>query len=53
MKPHLFLLAGVWHVSAMGRAHAMGDPSVRSRATFREACQLAQLAAIHSGAWRR
>lgn len=49
MKPHLYFAAGSWWVTRDGRAYPrQGIP----RASFREACQLAILAAIHAGLWK-
>lgn len=55
MKPHIYFWDCRWWVSRGGRRETLiyGDPSDSvARYTFREAVYVAQLAAIHSGAWR-
>lgn len=49
-KPLIYFWCGEWWVARQGRGSSVYDRSPRP--TFREACHLAQLAAIHSGAWR-
>lgn len=51
MKPHIYRWHGDWNVSRNGAADVVPKRDAR-RATFAEACHLAQLAAIHSGLWR-
>jgi hypothetical protein len=50
VKPHIYFWRGRWWVTRNGR-DGEGYNAV-PRPTFREACYLAMLAAIHSGVWR-
>jgi hypothetical protein len=49
-KPLIYFWHGEWWVARNGRGSSVYDR--QSRASFREACHLAMLAAIHAGVWR-
>jgi hypothetical protein len=55
VRPHIYFWDRRWWVSRGGRRETLiyGEPGDSiSRHTFRDACHLAMLAAIHSGVWR-